>query len=196
MCTGTVKKTSLRSTFAIHTSFFIVLNASVRYSILKFLWLANSFSYFKFKNVLGEPSFFSLVKLQKQTHQVPSHCAITPLSNSFRISEFIISFSLVLCCILRAQIFLGLSLDRFAIDFQFGQQCFKCPARNLFKSDLLMFFSSCDACCCSVSDPVSLDQCSTGSAGSFFHPLLAALVVSTIVVIPIIILLIRPERLS
>ena len=41
-----------------------------------------------------------------------------------------------------------------------------------------------------------LTSATLGVLEDFFHPLLTALILSTIVVIPIIILLIRPERLS
>ena len=106
-------KVSLRPILllTIHLSFFIVLNTSVRDSILKCLYLTNSFRYFKFKIVLEEPSFFSLVKIaETKSLGSLSHCTITPLSNSFSISEFIISFSFVLWYIFRTKIFTGLSL--------------------------------------------------------------------------------------
>ena len=59
---GIVNNTSLGSTLAIQTSFFIILNTSRIDSILKCLYTTKSFKYFKFRINLKIPLFFFLVK--------------------------------------------------------------------------------------------------------------------------------------
>ena len=97
MYTGMAKKASLRSTLAIHGSFFIILKTSSRDSILKCLYSTNSFKYFKFKMVSNVPFFFSFVETVEIKSSCPFwHLVKNPFLRRLLTSKFMMDFACTL----------------------------------------------------------------------------------------------------